>query len=223
VTIDWSTIIASIVGAVVLVGLTYLANIGVGPKLITWFVNSAAVEFGSESASPPHSAGQLQPPAIVSKIPLPTGQPATPTQTTIPARRMWIHTHTFVIRNVGLRPAHNVVVGHYSLPDFSVYPSVSRTVNPLPGGGAEIVFPIVVPREQLAITYLYFPPLLWNQIHAYVKCDEGMGRNIPVALQRVYPVWVLRITFALLVLGIATILFLIFQGSLWLGRLIAHR
>jgi hypothetical protein len=61
--------------------------------------------------------------------------------------------------------------------------------------------------EQLAITSLYFPLLFWNQIHTYGKSDEGMARHIPVALQRVFPAWVLRMLAALLILGVAAVLF----------------
>src|SRR5437016_5951552 len=50
-----------------------------------------------------------------------------------------IHTHGIVVRNTGKRPAHNVRVSHYVLPDFNVFPDVPFQVENLPAGGRDIV------------------------------------------------------------------------------------
>src|SRR2546425_927663 len=87
-----------------------------------------------------------------------------------------VHTHAIVVANAGRKPAQNVRLGHYVLPDFQVYPSVAYSVANLPSGGQEINFPSLVPKEQVTVSYLYFPPLIWNQINSYVKSDSGQAR-----------------------------------------------
>lgn len=78
-----------------------------------------------------------------------------------------VHTHSIVVRNIGRATANQVRVGHYVLPDnFRIYPNVSHSIERIEGGGAEIVIPKLVPGEQVTVSYLYFPPLIWNQINS---------------------------------------------------------
>ena len=104
-----------------------------------------------------------------------------------------IHTHDVVIQNVGKKPANNVRVSHAILPDqFNVFPSVPYTVEQLPDGKKDIVIPRLVPRQQIVISYLYYPPLMWNQVHAGIRSDEGFARQQEVQLQRKTPTWLKR-------------------------------
>ena len=43
---------------------------------------------------------------------------------------------------------------------------------------AEICIPVLVPGEQVTISYLDFPPLTWHRIDAWVKSDECMAKWI---------------------------------------------
>jgi len=88
---------------------------------------------------------------------------------------MVVNTHAFVVRNDGKLPAHNVSVSHYFLPAYSVASPVPHRRESLPTGGAALIFPTLAPKEQVTITYLYFPPLISNQINAGVRCDEGVA------------------------------------------------
>ena len=129
---DWlvgATIIGPLIGAAIIVFAARLSERG--PKLLTWFSHTSAVVIRPQQAQGV-------------------------TQTQAQAQGIRVHTHTFVIRNAGRRPAHNVRLGHTQLPNFSVYPSVPYTINALPEGGSEIVFPILVPNELITITYLYW-------------------------------------------------------------------
>jgi hypothetical protein len=92
-----------------------------------------------------------------------------------------IHTHTVVVRNAGRKAASNVRLTHAVLPvNITVYPPVQYSIERNPEGSGEIVIPVLVPREQVTVSYLYFPPLLWNQINVSTKSDEGFAKIINV-------------------------------------------
>ena len=129
-----------------------------------------------------------------------------------------IHTHAIVVRNSGKKPATNVRVTHYFLPQFQLTPPLSHTVEPLPAGGAEIVFPTLVPGEQVAISYLYFPPLVWNQVHINTKSDEGFARVIQVLPTPQLPLWQRRILHALLLVGCMSVLYVVAETIVRLLR-----
>ncbi|GBE16211.1 hypothetical protein BMS3Abin15_00023 [bacterium BMS3Abin15] len=92
-----------------------------------------------------------------------------------------IFTHSIVVRNAGRKSANNVRVGHNFLPpNIQIYPSIKHSIEENPGSCAEIIFPILVPKEQVTISYLYFPPVTWDQVNAYTKSDDGFAKNIDV-------------------------------------------
>lgn len=92
-----------------------------------------------------------------------------------------VHTHSVVVRNAGRRAAHNVRLAHGVLPpNVMIYPPVQHSFERNPDGSGEIVLPVLVPKEQITVSYLYFPPLLWNQINSTTKSDEGFAKIINV-------------------------------------------
>lgn len=119
-----------------------------------------------------------------------------------------VHLHAIVIRNDGKKPALNVRVGHNVLPDYSVFPDVQHSVLDLPGGGKEILFPALIPGEQLTIQYLYFPPMLYNQINTPPRSDEGYARfpNVLPTPQLSKPI--MYLFRGLLFVGVVTIVYL---------------
>lgn len=129
-----------------------------------------------------------------------------------------VHTHAIVVVNAGRKPAQNVRLGHYTLPDFQVHPSVAYSIANLPSGGQEIVFPTLVPKEQVTVSYLYFPPLVWNQINTYVKSDSGQARVLTVFPARQFSPWVIRTLWILTAIGtIASV-----YGLVELGRVLVR-
>ena len=81
-----------------------------------------------------------------------------------------VHTHSIVIRNAGKRTAHDIHVSHFVLPEnFNVFPDTEYEVRTLLGGGSDLIFSTFPPGFQLTISYLYFPPLLFNQINSFVR------------------------------------------------------
>lgn len=92
-----------------------------------------------------------------------------------------INTHSVVIRNEGNKTANNVKVMHDYLPDdINVFPSVEYSVRVLPDGSKELIFPMLIPKEEITISYLYYPPVTFDQIVTNVKSDEGAAKVISV-------------------------------------------
>lgn len=120
-----------------------------------------------------------------------------------------IHTHAVVVRNTGKLPAKNVRVGHNFLPDYNVMPSTMYEVLKIPGGGEEISFPILVPNEQITISYLYFPPITYSQINTYVKSDEGLAKVINVIPTPSLSPAQKFLAYILLFIGCSTVIYLL--------------
>ncbi|MDD5422233.1 MAG: hypothetical protein PHT32_02265 [Candidatus Omnitrophica bacterium] len=124
-----------------------------------------------------------------------------------------IHTHGIIIKNIGKKPATDIRVRHNFLPrDFNVYPVVDYHVQNLPGGGAEIVFPTLVQNEQVSISYIYFPPILYSQIHAGIRHGDGFAKEVTALPTPQYPAWIRKLLMLLLLLGIIMLVYLIFYG-----------
>lgn len=119
-----------------------------------------------------------------------------------------VHTHCIVVRNAGKKAAHNVRIGHNVLPKgFQIYPPLSHTVLEGANGSAEILIPTLVPNEQVSISYLYFPPLLWNRVNAYTKSDEGLANIINAIPTPQPPRIVILIIWLLMFLGASTLIY----------------
>jgi hypothetical protein len=64
-------------------------------------------------------------------------------------------------------------------------------MRPIADGLAEeILIPLLAPRQQITISYLYFPPILFNQINRPIYSDEGAARVITVLPQPQPPKWI---------------------------------
>jgi hypothetical protein len=118
-----------------------------------------------------------------------------------------VHTHSIVVRNAGKKAAHNVRIGHFVLPSFQVSPPVSHTVILGANNSGEIVIPTLVPNDQVSIAYLYFPPLVWSQINAYAKSDEGHAKIINFIPTPQPSKFILFVVWALVFLGASTALY----------------
>jgi hypothetical protein len=132
-----------------------------------------------------------------------------------------VHTHSVVVRNAGRKSANNVRIGHQVLPDFSIFPSIKYEVSPLAGGGSEILFPSLVAGEQVTVTYLYFPPLLWSGVNSYTKSDEGFAKALNVLPTPQAPQWLQRVAWFFLTLGIAVALYGLGQALLFVRHVAA--
>lgn len=93
-----------------------------------------------------------------------------------------VHIHSITIRNKGGMAATNIRVGHridLEGMNFSLYPSHKYEIVKFPNyEGSELVLSKLLPKETLTINYLYYPPLLFNQIHSHLKHDGGIGKVV---------------------------------------------
>ena len=98
------------------------------------------------------------------------------------------------------------------LPDFTISPTAVYSIQTLPDGTRDILIPAIVPGEALTISYLYFPPVTWDQVNAGIKFDEGFAHQIPVLLQRQYPRWVTTTLTLLALVGLVAVLYVVALG-----------
>ncbi len=128
-----------------------------------------------------------------------------------------VGSHSVVLRNAGGKAANNVRIGHNVLPDFQISPDTQFTVDDLPRGGKEIRIPVLIPKKQLTITYLYFPPLTWEQVNTHLETDDGPIRilNVLPTVQLSKPV--ITILWALIGVGLVTVLYLVAQLIRWVS------
>lgn len=130
--------------------------------------------------------------------------------------RTTVHTHSVVVRNAGRKAARNVRLMHGVLPpNITLYPQVKHSIERNADGSGEIVIPVLVPKEQITVSYLYFPPLLWSQVNTSTKSDDGFAKVINVvpmprpSKAAIYAVW------GLMFVGASFILY-------WLVRLVIY-
>ena len=131
-----------------------------------------------------------------------------------------VNTHTIVVRNAGRKPAHNVRIGHERFPAlYQVIPPVQHTKIPGQHESAEILLPILVAKEQVTISYLYFPPLYYNNIHSYVKSDEGMAKFVNVFPNERPSRTVISSVFVLAALGLSLTMYWLFVLAVFLIKI----
>ena len=122
-----------------------------------------------------------------------------------------IHTHAVVIRNNGNKTAKNIRISHNYLPDFKIYPETEYEVKSLPNGGKELVIPRITPKKEYTISYLYFPPITYNDINSSIESDVGTAKIINVKLQQIFPRWVNFLSSFFICLGLITSMYIVYE------------
>jgi hypothetical protein len=119
-----------------------------------------------------------------------------------------VFTHSIVIRNAGRKSASNIAVGHNFFPrDYQIFPAIAHEIRKVPDSADEIFIPLLVPGEQITISYLYWPPVTYAQVNTYVKSDDGFAKVLRVIPTPQSPKWVLATIWALVTLGAITALY----------------
>lgn len=126
-----------------------------------------------------------------------------------------VNTHSIVVRNTGKRTAHNIRIGHNFLPAFQIFPQLSHEVIRGADSSAEIVIPTLVPGEQINVSYIYFPPNLWSQVHSYCKSDEMSAKYINIIPAAQLNKLQLSVIWGLMFVGAST---LVYWGLYWLWQ-----
>ena len=127
-----------------------------------------------------------------------------------------IHAHSVIIRNNGKKAAKNVRLGHNFLPSINVHPDTEYSIKDLPGGGKEIFFPTLIPKKEVTISYIYFPPVTWNNINTHIESDEGPAKNVTGLLQTQPKPIVLKAFWVLVIIGIVATLYVAVEIVKWL-------
>jgi hypothetical protein len=126
-----------------------------------------------------------------------------------------VNTHSIVVRNGGKRTANNVRIGHNFLPAFQIFPQLSHEIIPGKDNSAEILIPTLVPGEQINISYIYFPPDVWNQVNSYCKSDEMSAKYVNIIPAVQLNKWQLSVIWSLMFVGAST---LVYWGLYWLWQ-----
>jgi hypothetical protein len=132
-------------------------------------------------------------------------------------KERWIYTHSVIVRNTGRKPATNLRLGHNVLPeDIIVQPDIEYSIKKLPGGSKELVFPSIAPKKEITVSYLYSPPLTYQQINSHIESDGGEAKVVNVLLQQIFPKWVNVAVCLLMFTGSVTLVYLLVVLTTWL-------
>lgn len=74
------------------------------------------------------------------------------------------------------------------------------------------VIPKLVRNEQVTISYLYFPPLLWSQINSYTKSDEGFAKTLNAIPTPQPAKWLIVVIWSVVFVGVVSLLYLAAVG-----------
>ena len=127
-----------------------------------------------------------------------------------------VFTHSIIVKNIGGKSATNVRIGHLSLPDnINILPTVPYEIVNTPDGGTEIVIPILVPGEQITVSYLYFPPMVMTDINSYTKHDGGFAKNFHALPTPQPPRWLVIVYQFFAILGVILFLYMMVKIAIW--------
>jgi hypothetical protein len=132
------------------------------------------------------------------------------------ANKTQVFSHSIVVYNSGQKPGTNIRIGHAILPNaINIFPTIDYKIVDMPDGSKEIQIPQLVPDEQITISYLYFPPITWDQINKYTKFDEGFAEIIRVFPTPQMQPWKANSLSAILLVGLVSSLYLIVKAFIW--------
>jgi len=105
-----------------------------------------------------------------------------------------VFSHSVIIKNNGKLVSKNIRIRHCHLPNsFEIHPPVPYFVVDLERGYKEIVIAQLIPKQQITISYLYFPPVDYSKIHDGILSDEGYAKvidMIPVPQLKKWQQWI---------------------------------
>ncbi|WP_338616421.1 hypothetical protein [Pigmentiphaga sp. CHJ604] len=157
-----------------------------------------------------HATSTLVRPLAVPE--LPQHSPAGQAEAAPAFQPFYIFTHTIVVTNPSRKPVTNLVLGHQTLPNFSVHPDTYHEVRKLPGGGTELVFPKLGAKKQITIAYLYQPPLIFSGINTSYECDAGPVRILAMIPSARPPRPIMWALWFILLYGVGAIIYTILQA-----------
>jgi hypothetical protein len=130
-----------------------------------------------------------------------------------------IMTHNLVLQNIGGKAATSVKLAHRFLPQITINGFVEYTQETLSDGTGLLIFPRLIPGEQVTVSYLYASGLVMDTIPFSLKHDDGFVKIINVLPMKVYPKIVNYSLLALIYIGALTILFFGYRLTLLILQL----
>lgn len=136
-------------------------------------------------------------------------------------QKVGLFSSSITVQNFGRLPAEDVQIIHKSNPDFmELSPSITYTVTNNPNGEHIVCIPNLGPKEWVVmqmLTYKSPAPVLAN-----VRCRDGQAKQIPIAIQRVYPKWFNIAAVSLMITGAAFILYISVRLGIFFYGLLNH-
>lgn len=127
-----------------------------------------------------------------------------------------VQTASIAIKNAGRDTAENVEVSFNWKPHFlNVWPARHFEEQTSPLGRHSIVFPSLAPKETVQMEVMAINAQL--PMITALRSDQSVGSEVQLMPQQVYPAFVNRVTWFLLILGTATFGY----GLVWLIQLAA--
>ena len=138
-----------------------------------------------------------------------------------PAKNLHPNTHTVVLQNAGRKSATIVRLGHTNVGPvwYQIVPNVHYEQRDLAGGAYEIVIDNLTPGRLINTSYFYFGPTIYVDINTHFESDEGQAKFISVVTQRTIPSWVIWFRARLIIVGLATVTFLLWEFIPWIWGL----
>lgn len=68
------------------------------------------------------------------------------------------------------------------------------------------MFSVLAPKEQVTISYLYFPPMTYQNVNTYVSSDEGSAKIVKVIPTVELPKWIKTILYVILFVGLSKVI-----------------
>jgi len=127
-------------------------------------------------------------------------------------QRFPVFSHSVIIRNNGKLVSKNIRIRHRHLPaSFEIYPPQEHSIVNLENDYKEIVIVQLVPKQQITVSYLYFPPVDYSMIHAGILSDEGYAKVIDMIPTPQLKKWQLLVAWILWIIGGLTCLWIIYK------------
>lgn len=118
-----------------------------------------------------------------------------------------VNSHSLTVKNTGRLSATNVRVSHVVDAGFSVFPPLPYQTREVPDGGFEVLFPKLPPGDAVTLSYIYAPPLTWQEFQTGVRSDEQVGRAVSVLPANKPPRWIFASAVGLQIVGAVTLLY----------------
>jgi hypothetical protein len=70
-------------------------------------------------------------------------------------------------------------LNHLNLPpNITIFPRVHHVIERNADNSGDIVVKTLVPKEQITVSYLYYPPLFVDGVNSFVKSEECLAKSV---------------------------------------------